>query len=274
MRDRTGTKADLQILTLVNDAVNMVSMSHNWNWLITQDEIAFVAGYDTGTVAITNGSSTLTLTTGVWPSWAASGEVFLNGRYYRVLTRDSDTQLTLEGTWVYDAITAETYVIYQDSYSLPADLFKLHKFFQGRNYLSGCENVDIITLLDMKDGWQSGSTYTRVFTVHQNKLLVWPYPSAAGHVNLSYYRRPTAMTDASDTLDFDPNYITLIYRAIDLQVALQFGDAASGLNPERCQEVFKAELARATAQNGEAMQPKRPLGGNRRHSRHQSGNLY
>jgi len=49
--------------------------------------------YATGTVAIS--TSTVTLTGGVFPSWAAQGVIQVAGQEYDVASRDSDTQLTI-----------------------------------------------------------------------------------------------------------------------------------------------------------------------------------
>lgn len=54
--------------------------------------------YHAGTVAIASG--VVTLTSGVFPSWAASGAININGTPYDVNTRNSNTQVTLTDTSV------------------------------------------------------------------------------------------------------------------------------------------------------------------------------
>lgn len=69
---------------------------HRWSWLKPIRTITTTAPYDTGTIEVAAGSlDKVTLTDGVWPSWAADGQIVIKGVAYDVLTRDSDTQLTL-----------------------------------------------------------------------------------------------------------------------------------------------------------------------------------
>lgn len=49
--------------------------------------------FNQGTITVASG--VVTLTGGIWPVWAAGAELIINGVTYDVLTRDSDTQLTL-----------------------------------------------------------------------------------------------------------------------------------------------------------------------------------
>jgi hypothetical protein len=58
--------------------------------------------YTTGSVAIDNGSKTVTLSGGTFPAWGALAthlQIVIGGANYRVASRDSNTQLTLTDDW-------------------------------------------------------------------------------------------------------------------------------------------------------------------------------
>jgi hypothetical protein len=69
---------------------------HIWSWLRPIRSIATVAPYSTGTITIEAGTlTTVTLAGGTWPAWAADAQIVINGRPYRVLSREGDDELTL-----------------------------------------------------------------------------------------------------------------------------------------------------------------------------------
>lgn len=96
---------------------------HRWSFLYSVDTITTIATYSTGTVAITNGSPTVTLTDGIFPSWAKThGTLVIDTTVYVIAIRDGDTQLTLEDDWDEDTITEDTYDLrHNGNYDLPDD---------------------------------------------------------------------------------------------------------------------------------------------------------
>lgn len=91
---------------------------HVWSWLRPRGSLTLNAPYATGTVAIAAG--VVTLTSGTWPSWAASGDLWVDGERYPVDTRDSNSQITLEDTSV-AVSSGATYELIQHEYDLPSD---------------------------------------------------------------------------------------------------------------------------------------------------------
>lgn len=107
-------------------AYQSLATRHPWNYYWTLGRITTSAPYSTGTVEfdLTGGANErqLTLTDGVWPSWAAQGFVIIADKPYSVATRVSDTVLTLaeESSPAVDLNPDTTYKIARDSYPLPA----------------------------------------------------------------------------------------------------------------------------------------------------------
>jgi hypothetical protein len=97
---------------------NLYPQGHKWTFLRPEAELSMNAPYSTGTVTVASG--VVTLASGTFPSWAASGEVTVGGETYSVNTRDSDSQVTLDDTSV-DADAGSTYELSEYEYALPDD---------------------------------------------------------------------------------------------------------------------------------------------------------
>lgn len=92
--------------------------THQWSFLKPTTTLTTQEPYSTGTIAATDG--VVTLTSGTFPSWAASGSITVGGTSYSVNTRDSGTQVTLDDTTV-DITSGSSYVLDQRDYDLPDD---------------------------------------------------------------------------------------------------------------------------------------------------------
>ena len=96
---------------------------HQWTFLKPVCTLTTIAPYSIGTIATVVGDATVTLTTGVWPSWVATnGRLVINNVRYHVASRTDDTNIELTTVWTADAETAATFVLYHDgNYDLPDD---------------------------------------------------------------------------------------------------------------------------------------------------------
>ena len=96
---------------------------HEWSFLKPVVTLDTIAPYDTGTIAVTLAGTTVTLTTGVWPSWTAThGSLVVGTTEYVIDTRTDDTHLELAEAWTEDTETAAEYVLKHDgNYDLPDD---------------------------------------------------------------------------------------------------------------------------------------------------------
>ncbi len=115
------------ILTVMNEGlrnayfpapiqINGQDYFHQWSFLKPVTTLTTTTPYSTGTIAIVSG--VVTLTTGTWPTWAASGELTVSGSTYAVSTRDSGSQITLVDVSV-NVSAGATYSIQQVVYPAP-----------------------------------------------------------------------------------------------------------------------------------------------------------
>lgn len=91
---------------------------HDWSFLRPTTTLTTSAPYSTGTLTIVAG--VCTLAGGTFPSWAADGELIVDGETYTVSTRDSGSQITLDDTSV-AASAGETYQLIRPIITLPDD---------------------------------------------------------------------------------------------------------------------------------------------------------
>jgi hypothetical protein len=92
--------------------------SHRWSFMDPVTTLSTVEPYDTGTVTIVAG--TATLAGGTWPSWAASGDLVVDGVPYSVASRTSNSVIVLDDTSATAAALTE-YSLQQQAYDLPDD---------------------------------------------------------------------------------------------------------------------------------------------------------
>lgn len=134
--DFSSAQSDTNLVRrATRNAVTRVAAAHPWGYLEEHQRIVTNAPYTTGTLAITNGSTTVTLSGGTFPSWAAHGELVVSGDApaYPVASRDSDTQLTLVTAFQETTVTAASYSLHRLAYDLAADFREGVQVYQEDN---------------------------------------------------------------------------------------------------------------------------------------------
>jgi len=94
-------------------------IAHQWSFLEFINELATTAAYETGQLLVNTDVATVVNAGGTWPSWAADGELTIKGVRYNVLSRDSDTILTLSRVY------AEVSDLSVSDWSLSRKLYEL-----------------------------------------------------------------------------------------------------------------------------------------------------
>lgn len=220
-QDRSSSLADTEAIEILNDAVDMIAMERQWDYYHTRGAIQIRSNYDTGTVAITNGSTTLTLSGGTWPSWAASGEIYIDGTWVVVETRTSNSQVELVDPWGNDDVTAASYNLFQFRYALPTDCIRISDTLFGNQWPFIGQPTSAAMIESLKDAWQSMNSQPFRWAIEGGYICLWPVPEENRNVNLLYFRRPTPVASSSDPIDWDSQHPFLLRRAIEYVVALR-----------------------------------------------------
>jgi hypothetical protein len=133
--------------------------AHDWNFLKKFATITTTAGYSTGTIALTNGDATVTLTTGTWPSWAAQGSLYYDGSEYEISSRTGDTEIELVSEFGGTTASGASYSLRRVAYDLPDDFGQPLSWFTfdtqyNRNPI---KRINISDLIALRSGYTTTS---------------------------------------------------------------------------------------------------------------------
>lgn len=265
-RNVTGSLADTVALQAVNNAVAWVATAKFWEYYKTYGDFTLREPYSTGTLTLTNASTTCTLAAGTWPTWAASGKLKISGKVYRIASRTSGSVVELVTAWAEDTESGTAFTLFQDEYSLPADCLKFGRPFAGQGWGPTGDASSFEAVLEAQNAMTYGMKYPAMWAVHgsggTSKLITHPFPSASEDVQLAfwYYRKPAAMTTGSDTADVDPLHLELFQRSIDYQIAIRYETCVAG-DPEKCMKRLIEAFGRFSQNDKAPMNPNGPLGG-------------
>lgn len=200
----------------------------NWHWSFWESEgnITLTPQYITGTVTIAQGATAIT---GTGTTWTAA----MTGRKIRIGTNEDYTFTYLSGTtgtispaYAGTTVTAATYTIYQDTYSLASD----------------CDSViDVVDLTNKRVLEKMGSlagkrlgarlsqTYTYQDAVYafgrdssnNAQITFLGPPMQIALIRYWYYRRPTAPIGPSSNLDFPSSMDETFIQGVFAQVLRQ-----------------------------------------------------
>lgn len=238
-KDHIGAKADAEIKDAVNEALWMVASVKDWQWYQTIGTITLKAQYTTDTATLTQDSAVVTFA-GALPAWVdeTCDIQCPDGQWYPILTRDSNTQLTLTAVWPIASQTAQL-IVAKSKYALPADCRNIEKILTFDTWLWGNMPVSPASIEMAKRRIQ---TFNPCWSVERGNLIAWPMSNVDKTAVYLYWRRPVALTTSTDLADIDEKYLELLNRAIDFQIAAR-GDCVAGDRPT-CLNAFKEALGR------------------------------
>lgn len=264
-RNVVGSQSDTVLLQAVNNAIAWVATSHLWERYKTHGEISLQAPYTTGTVTTVEDDATVTLATGSWPTWAAYGKLLISGKLYRIASRTSTSEVELTTAWKGTGVTAATYQLVRDEYTLPTDCLKFGRFYPGMAWGYGGNPSAMEMVLEAQHNYSYGLKYPEMWCIHgsgnSDKLMLYPWPTASNNLPFWYYRKPALLTAGGDTADFDALHLELLQRSIDYQIAIRYESCVAG-DPEKCMRRLLEALARFANNDKTPTNPTGPLGSN------------
>lgn len=224
--NKVGPQADTKIIQLVNDSLDRLSRDNDWNWYQRRAYLT-LNGATTQDVTLTNGSTTATIGSGTWATWAGDGRLFVNNLIVDVVSRDSDTELTLATEWG-GATGSYTGTLFQNAYDLPVNFWTFGTIMEGQNWPYKPLPMSIQVIWQWENALCVGTQYGNAFAIASGKVWVWPYPTVDQSIAYTYKARPTPLAAEDDLADVDPTWIEVLHKCIDYHVALYFGDCVAG----------------------------------------------
>lgn len=264
VRGAVGTSADTLITRSINAGLQMVAKEYKWCHLMTDGSFTTQAYYATGTIALTEDDATVTLTSGTWPSWAATGKLIYAGQVFPVASRTSGTVIELSSDYAGTTTSGVAFVLYKNEYDLPADLMTFGRIQNGTGWGWSADPVSYQTLSDFEGSNNQQSLTPIMFAIKgeasTKKICTWPYPTLKRNWPFQYYRQPALLSNNTDEADWDPLKLELLHRAIEVQLCINFGSTVHG-NYDQCDKDYRSQLNKDVA-NDQEKGPRPGIGGN------------
>lgn len=225
----------------INDDYRFVTTFYNWNFLLDRYDIPLVASYNTGTVTVAVGSTSVVGVATGWNTAWTNKKILLSGdnEEKEVAAFNSATTLTLRYPYNSTATTLSgaSYMIFQDSFPLPIspgrDLSIVNPLFQWQpikkwdrvrfdygtsswgRFLAGVrptiytdDGVDIIT----------GSA-----TLGQPKVQFWPLTLTAQDLVLRFFKQFTPLAASTDTTILPPEFEEVVIKLSKARLKQRYG---------------------------------------------------
>lgn len=247
-----------QLTSFLNERYRRVARSLRWVDLSLQAVLQTIAPYETGTLAATSGSASITGTGTTWTS-AMSGRgirIGSDNAYYQ-FTYASATTATLDRTYEGDTATAAEYKIWQSIYPLAADVRTL----KSMRVTSCPYDLDPVSQEELDERDAARLTYgtPSCYALHmpdlstpaRRQVELWPIPDDAFGVPFWYVQDPTLFA-VGDTATYLPTYLspTVLYQGVEADVKrivekdLAAAREAEGLYRESLSEMRSEEADR------------------------------
>lgn len=256
--NKPGTQANTKILQLVNDSIDRLAQERNWNFYLRRAYLQLNEPYSSGTLTLTNGSTTATLAGGTWPTWAALGRLFAQSLILDIASRTNGTTLVLSAPWG-GATNTYDYTLFQNRYDLPENFLVLGGIMEGQNWPYRPEPVSIEVLWQWENALAIGTPNAQGYAIAFNQMWLWPYPTVSQSIAYWFKARPAPLVIETDLADVDATWLNVLHKLIDYNVAVYFGECVAG-TAEQCLARYLDSLARLPA-NDKSTQLNAPVTG-------------
>lgn len=204
----------------INVAYVDEAQAHCWGHLIKQFTLQTEAAYATGTIAVTNGATGVTLTGGAWSvAWTTTPsmrKIAIQGRFepYAITITGANTG-TLADPWIGETLTAASYNMWRDRFPLPTDCgysrlmalydpllrFKLSNknqsiFLRERGLQPQLVNIPGLIMIVNQTTEQPPRA----------QFDMWPGPATVRAYHGWYFRRPAFMTSDAEYPDWPAEF--------------------------------------------------------------------
>lgn len=198
----------------VNYVMERIRARGNWSFWEKEGNIALVDEYDTGTIAVTNGTALVTGSGVTWTSAMVGRQIRIGNAQYNIQSLGGST-FTLDTNYVGTDTSGMNYSVYQSRFSLGTDVDKIVGLWNvddQRRY-----RVTPPVQLNTQQVWRPGTSdfLARDITTFgrdsSNNYYLWfdPAPTSKARVVYWYHRLPTAVSGPGSTPDI-PNGLHLM----------------------------------------------------------------
>lgn len=191
---------------------------NGWSFDWARGTIDLIASYDTGTIAISNGATTVTGTDTVFTDAMVGRKIRIVGVDYVIDSRASNTEVELATEYGGTDETEAKFVVYKDEYPLSANISTVHRIWdkQNNNTIEGVSPLELGDR-DFRSN-QSGTVevYAEVGVNSSGQTLVQfhPYPTAIARLEYWYQANITQISGIGSTIDIPEFYDELVKQGV------------------------------------------------------------
>jgi hypothetical protein len=234
-------------------SVQDICAENDLAFMIGEGRIQTEESYDTGTVAVTDAGTGITLTDGTWVTTWTKRRIRIQGatEFYDISTFGSTTTATMGTAWQGDTESGLTYEMYRDIYSMPADCayskeLLLWDVTNGRriefvDYPEFRENKR--TILSVT-GEPTEATRLGVITSGSDVLAQIEFgpeaPASSRTILLDYYKSPTKPATISTALS--PGWPAAFDDVIWLRTIWKYADQRGHPRRFECEQKYKRRI--------------------------------
>lgn len=185
-----------------------------WSFDWTRGTIDLVASYDTGTIAVTNGGTTVTGTGTTFTSGMAGRKIRIAGVPNLIDTFTDTTHVELAVAYGGETETAAEFVIYQDEYATTADLTAIHRIWDltNSNKLQGLTPLALGDRDHLTNSSGTVQAYAEAGRNSSDVVLVQfhPYPTAIARLEYWYQADITQISGIGSSIDIPAYFDELV----------------------------------------------------------------
>lgn len=196
----------------VSFAFRQIQEKRAWSWLVKEGQFLFPAIYDTGSVAVTNASTTVTGTGTVWTAGMVTRQfrTSAGNPIYTIVAVDAGAQtLTLDQAWGGADATLQGYQIWRAYVTVPSDFYSflvvidtLRAYKLGTDI--GQDELDAMDPQRSSSGQPWGLSYhdtsDLTATPPLQRYEVWPYIQQQYVLTYLYVKRHDDLEDSGASL--------------------------------------------------------------------------
>lgn len=198
---RTGDDMRVSFGRWLNQAFQRIAYALPWDEMVTEQKIVTVAPYTTGTVTFTNGSAVVTGSGTTFAAAVAGRKIALalGGPYYRILTRDSATQVTLTENYAEATVSGASYTIFQDEYDLAATTHSIEAVWPMEDESAPLvwaeqNRLEPLWALGVSTGTPAAWGLAAQTTPNTPRVRILPVPDAAYRIVFRYRKKWTPLS--------------------------------------------------------------------------------
>jgi hypothetical protein len=187
----------------LNDVLQEICQSHNFSWLYGSTSFITTVPYETGTITATEGSAVVTGYGTIFTEAMVGRKLTCEDATYTISAYVSGTELTLSTNYAGTGGSGLSYRIYQDEYSLAADVEDILSVWQenspGKLVKVGIEVMDYYYPQRSAFGYPVAYSIVGYDSTGYIKIALYPIPSQARNIYYRYKKRVTEMSADDST---------------------------------------------------------------------------